>query len=191
MAIGLRNPQQLGDHRDRERLGDRRDQIELTRAGDRVDQPVGQALHGLAHRLNHARGERLRDEAPNPRVIGRLHVQDAVVDQVPERIVRRGRRGVAHLLVGRQVQVGAPEPPIPQQRVDVVEPRHEPVVGGLVVEHPALFAEPFVDGVGVRDEPDVVRVEAERSGNDVEIHPATVAFRRWPRGGSPSARSRS
>ena len=87
MPVGRGDAQQLGDDRDRQRLGDVGDQVELPGPSPSLDQPVHQALHRLAHRFDHPRRERLGDQPANPRVVGRFHVQDAVGDQMPERLV--------------------------------------------------------------------------------------------------------
>ena len=76
--------EQLRDHRHGEGFRDRRQQVELGADGDVVHQVVGELLHGIAHRLDHARRECLRHEPAHPGVVRRLHVEDAVIDQVPE-----------------------------------------------------------------------------------------------------------
>jgi len=64
-----------------------------------------------------------------------------------------------HLGVRRCVQVRPPEPPVAQQRVHVLVPCDEVVVGRLVVQHGRVLAQVRVDGVGVGDEPEVVGCE--------------------------------
>jgi hypothetical protein len=159
--VAARDAEQLGDHGDRQRLCDRRQQVELARAGDRIDQVVGELLHRLAHGLDHARRERLRHQSPDPGVVGRLHVEDPVRDQVPEGVERGRRRLASHLLVGGHVQVGPTEPTVPEQGADVGEPSDEPMIGGVVVHDRCGPAQAPVHGVGVGDEIRVGRVEAE------------------------------
>jgi hypothetical protein len=112
VPVGLRDSQQLGDHRDGERLGQRRDQVDLAGAQHLVDQPVHEALHGRPELLDPSRRERLRHQAAHPGVIRRLHVEDAVADQVPERPGVFGVVGLPHLRVRGQVQVGPAEPAV-------------------------------------------------------------------------------
>ena len=66
-----------------------------------------------------------------------------------------------HLGMRGRVQVSPPEPPVAQQRVHVLVPRDQVVVGRLVVQHRHLLAQVRVDGVGVGDEPQVARREPQ------------------------------
>jgi len=118
-AIDFRHAEQLGDDRDGERLGDRRDEVELG-PFDAIDESLDDPRDGCAQGLDHPRRERLRDQASHPRVVGRLHIEDAGSDQTPERLVPRGLRLPPHLLVRRAVQVGTTHTPVPQQRVHVL-----------------------------------------------------------------------
>ncbi len=70
---------------------------------------------------------------------------------------------MAHLGVRGEVPVGAPEPPIAQQGVDVLVPRDQPVVGGLVVADRLTLAQVGVDRVRVGDEPELGGGEVHRS----------------------------
>ena len=162
VAVGLRDPEHLGDHGDRERFGDP-EQVELARTVDLVDEAVHDRLHARPKPLDEPRGERLRHEPPHPGVVRGLHVQDPGVDQVPERGVPLGRRGAAHLGVRGEVSVRAPEPSIAQQGVDVLVPRDQPVVGGVVVGDRFTLAQVGVDRVRVGDEPELGRGEVHRS----------------------------
>ena len=99
---------------------------------------------GSRRLFDHPRRERLGDQPSNSGVIGRLHVQDPVVDQMPERLVAGRRSVVTHLFVALDMQVGAAEPAVAQQRVDVFVPRDEPVGGGLVMHHRCTRAELLV-----------------------------------------------
>jgi hypothetical protein len=85
-------------------------------------------------------------------VIGRLAVEHAVADHRPERREVVGIRRAAHLLVGRHMEVRATEPPVAQQRVDVVVPRDQPLVGRLEPAHRRGVAQVGVRVIGVRDE---------------------------------------
>ena len=78
-----------------------------------------------------------------------------------------GRRGPAEVLVRAHVQIGPPQPPVPQQRVDVRVPGDEPLPGRLEPRHRLVLAQR-----GVRR----VRVRHERRGPGVEAvrHPRTV-----------------
>ena len=69
-AVGRRDPEQLRDHGNGQRFGDGGDQIERARALDGIHETVHQPLDRRTHALDHARGERLRDETPHPRVVG-------------------------------------------------------------------------------------------------------------------------
>jgi hypothetical protein len=119
VPVGLRDAEHLGDHRHGQRLGDGRQQVELPLLERVVDEPVGDLLHRAAQPLDRARGERPADEAPQPRVVGRFDVEHPAADHPPERRVLRRLLRPAHLGVRRDVQVGPPEPPVAQQRVDV------------------------------------------------------------------------
>src|SRR5918999_1249336 len=99
VPIRLRDAQQLGDHRHRERLGDLLDQIELSCSLHLVDQAVHQSLDRRTKPVDHLRREGLDHQAANPGVIRRLHVQDPVPDQVPELAGLLSVLGPAHLLV--------------------------------------------------------------------------------------------
>ena len=146
----------------------RGDQVEAAGPSAPLDEPIHQALHRVAHRLDHARRERLGHQPSNPRVVGRLHVQDAVRDEVPERVVLRRRGRVPHLLVRGEMEVGATEAPIPQEGVHVLVAGHQPQIEGLVVEHRGAIAELAVDGIRVGDEAGV-------GGMEAHVHPPTVA----------------
>jgi hypothetical protein len=60
-----------------------------------------------------------RDQAAKARVVGRLHVDHLHGEEVPERRLVGRRRRATPGLMARHVQVGAPETPVAQQRVDV------------------------------------------------------------------------
>ena len=62
------------------------------------------------------RGVNAFDTSLRTRVVGRLHVEDPGVDQVPERVVPCRRSRPTHLFVARHVEIGPPEPPVPQER---------------------------------------------------------------------------
>jgi hypothetical protein len=57
-----------------------------------VEQPVGERLGRLSHRLDSARGERRRDEPSDARVLGRLDEEQAPALDVPERLPPRIER---------------------------------------------------------------------------------------------------
>ena len=117
--------QQLRDDRDRQGLGDVADEVEFAALDRRVEQALDDGLDPRSEILDGARRERLRDEATEAGVIGRLAVEHPVPDQRPERVVPGGIVGAAHLRVRGHVQVRAAEPSIAQQRVDVAEARDQ------------------------------------------------------------------
>src|SRR5918996_590461 len=164
VAIGLGDAQQLGDHRHRERLGHRGDQIDLAGAEDLLNQPVHQPLDGRPELLDPAGGERLGHQPADAGVVWRLHVEDAVPDQVPER--RREQRilRATHLPVRGQMEIGASKPPVAQQPVDVLVVRDDPLLGLGVVDDPAGSAKLGVRGIRVGDEHEIARTEPERRG---------------------------
>ena len=164
MMVGLGDAEHLRDHDHGQRLRERGQQVELPRAGHRLEQPLEDRVHPRAEGLDEPGSERLRHEPAHACVIRRLHVEDPGVDQVPERRVPVGRGRAAHLLVGGGVQVRAAEAPIPQQGVDVGVPGDQPVVGRLVVDDGRGSAELLVVAIGVRDEPDVGGRETHRTG---------------------------
>jgi hypothetical protein len=116
MPVGLGHAEHLRDHRDGQRLGDGGDQVDGGSVAARVQQvvdervrhrrdPWPQLLHGTG-------GERLRHEPAQAGVVGRLTVEHAVADQLPERRQVLRVRLVAHLLVRGNVQVRAAEPAV-------------------------------------------------------------------------------
>ena len=93
-------------------------------------------------------------------MVGTLHVQDPRVDQSPERRQPRRRSITAHLRVRRRVEVGAAEPTIAKERIDVAVTGHQPVIGGRVVGDRRGGPELLVHGIRVGNERDVLRGEA-------------------------------
>ena len=89
MPLVLRHPEHLGDHGDGQRLRDGGEQIDDVGVVDLPQQAVDDRLDARPQALDVAGRERLRHEPPHARVIGRLHVEDAGVDQPPERLVPR------------------------------------------------------------------------------------------------------
>ncbi len=75
MAIGLRDPEELGDHGDRQRLGIVGDEVDLAAAAEVIDQTVDDRLDVRPEPLDGPRRERAADETAQPRVVGRLEVQ--------------------------------------------------------------------------------------------------------------------
>ncbi len=90
VAIRLRDPEQLGDDRHRQRLDIVCDEVDLARAADRVEQAVDDRLDAPAHGFDGSRRERLEDQPPEPRVIGWFEVEHARVVEVVERRVPGG-----------------------------------------------------------------------------------------------------
>ena len=164
VPVRLRDPEQLGDDRHRQRLDVVRDQVDLAGAGARVEQPVDDGLDPRPHRLDRPRRERLEHEPPQPRVIGRLEVEHPGVVELVERRVPGRRLGPAHLRVRRLVQVGPAETAVAQQPVDVGVPRDEPLRGGRVPQDRAFVAQAPVDRIRVCDERRVRGIEAELEG---------------------------
>jgi hypothetical protein len=78
--VGDRDAEQLADHRDRD--GQR---IAVDEVGGRAgrlhvrDQPGRQRSDPRPEQLDAPHGERLRDQRPQPRVVGWVHLQDAAV----------------------------------------------------------------------------------------------------------------
>src|SRR5918996_1015545 len=184
VAIGLGDAQQLGDHRHRERLGHRGDQIDLAGAEDLLNQPVHQPLDGRPELLDPTGGERLGHQPADAGVVWRLHVEDPLPDRVPD--PRREQRipGATHLPVRGQMEIGASEPPVAQQPVDVLVVRDDPLLGLGVVDDPAGSAQLGVRGIRVGDEHEIARTEPERRGIDAGAgggsHAESVA-RSWRR----------
>ena len=182
MVVGLGDAEHLRDHRDGQRLRDRRQEVELAGALHAVDERIDDALDAGAEPLHERRREGLRHQAAHARVVGRLHVEDPVADQVPERLVPLGVGRVPHLLVARLMQVRAAEPAVAQQRVHVGVACDEPVVGALVVRDRPVPAELLVDGVGVGDERGVGGGEVRR-----RAHARTVAVQEGRGSAAPTA----
>ena len=70
-----------------------------------VDQAVDDGLDPRPHRLDGPRRERLEDEPPEPRVIGRLEVEHPGVVELVERGVPGRRLRPAQLGVRRLVEI--------------------------------------------------------------------------------------
>ncbi len=116
LPVALGHAEHLGDHGDGERLGEGREQIDIPGSHQRVQQLVDERLDPRTEPFDVRRREGLRHQSPDARVIGRLHVQDAGVDELPERVVPTGRIGTSHLGMRGDVEVRAAEPPVPQER---------------------------------------------------------------------------
>ncbi len=143
VAVGVGHPEHLGDDREGEREREPADEIDGTAAVEIVEQVVDEVLDAGDERLDARRRERLRDQAPDPGVVGRVEVQDrpapaaGPVDARPleERRLRGdGRVGVHH----RQGRV-AQEP----AHVVVAGQRPRPeraLVDGRLLPQPAYCA---------------------------------------------------
>ena len=84
LAVGNGNAEQLGDHRDRQREGELRDEVHLAGGRDAVDQLVGDLLDPRPQPFDHARCERLRDEAAEAQVVFAVAVEHVAVDERDE-----------------------------------------------------------------------------------------------------------
>ena len=114
-----------------------------------LDQLVGHPLDGAPQLLDGPRRERAAHQPSQPGVVGRLDVEHAAADDPPERRVRRRLVRAAHLGVRRDVQVAAAEPPVPQQRVHVGVPAHQPGVGRRVVHDARSAPQHLAGGVDI------------------------------------------
>ena len=140
------------------------DEVDLPGLAHVVDQAVDDRLDPGPHRLHGPWRERLEDQPPEPRVIGRLEVQHAHVVELVERRMPGRRLGPAHLRVRRLVEIRPAQPAVAQQPVDVGVPRDQPLVGGGVPQDRMLVLQPPVDRVRIRDEPGVGGIEPELQG---------------------------
>ncbi len=184
--------EQVGDDGHRQRFDVLGDQVHFAGALEVVEVPVDERLDPHPEPFDGARRERLEHEPSQPRVVGRLAVEHAVAVQLGERRVPRGRRRSTHLLVGRRVQVGAAQPPVAQQPVDVRVARDEPLRRPLVVDDRVALPHLTEHRVRVGDERRVGRVEPEvgrRRGHHGRADRAAVTRTARPRPRSgPSAR---
>jgi hypothetical protein len=95
-------------------------------------------------------------------VVGRLAVEHAVADEVPERALLRRVRRMAEVLVRAHVQVGPAQPAVAQQRVHVGVAGDQPLPGRLEPRDRFVLAQRGVHLVRVRHERGAPRVESVR-----------------------------
>jgi hypothetical protein len=83
LRVRVRDAEQVGDHRDRQRGSERRDQVELARRLGAVQQVADGALDPLCVTRHGLRAERRQREPAQPRVVGRVHAQEGEIELVP------------------------------------------------------------------------------------------------------------
>ena len=142
----------LADDGHGQRIRELLDQVHRPRALDSREQAVDDLLDVRPESLDHARGERLADEAPQPRVVRGVAIQhrqpDAGRDGHAE--ARRHERG--DRLLG--------ETRVAQYRHDVLVPGEHPEPEGTVVDG-ILGAQAMVGGIGISDELRIHRIEGQ------------------------------
>ena len=155
----LREVEQVGDHLERHREGQFVDELHLAPLGRPVEHGIDLGLHAAAQRVDRRRGERLADEPPQARVVGRIEVEDRLgtvgapgASPFEDRIVTR--RGVG-------IDVAA-EVVAAQRARHVVVPGDDRQADRRHVGR-RLGAQPVVEGVRVRPERRVERVVHGRS----------------------------
>ena len=120
VAVAGADAEHLGDDRDRQRISQRRHEIESVRAGDGVQQMGGRLLDLYTEHRHRLRRERLGDQGPQARVLGRIEVKQTQRDGRDQ-----DAAGVAEALV------------IPKHRL------HVPVAG----QDPRVDQPQAVDGI--------------------------------------------
>ena len=120
--------EQLADHPRGQRVGEVTHQLHTAAGEARLEQFVDDFLDPAGQRLDPPWRERLGDERPEARVIGRVPEEHEVGEQLVELAGRRGRGTFAPETIEpledsklREIRLGlvAPEPGVPQRRRDV------------------------------------------------------------------------
>ena len=160
-AVRLRDPEQLGDHGDRQWLGVIGDQVHLAAPAEVVDEAVDDRLDPRSERLHRPGSERPADESSQARVVGRLEVEHPGVVELVERGVPGGRLRPAEVGVRGHVEIRPAQAPVAQQTVDVLVARDHPLPRLVVPEHGMLVPQAPVGRIRVRDELRIMGPEAD------------------------------
>ena len=138
--------QQAQDHRRGQREGEVADDIHPALTLDAVQQLVHVPLNTRSQGRHRVRGERLADDAPEPRVLRRIGEVHALADQREERVELPVSDD---LLDSRGAVRGKAE--VVERGEDVVVAREDPGLEGLVPVHGIGGPEPVVDGIRIGD----------------------------------------
>ena len=138
--------------------------------GKRVDPLVRQRRDLRREFFDAARDEGAIDEAPEPRVLGRLELQDRMALERVERLKMRLWLGPAQLRATHHVQNLPAEAAIAQKRGYVGMGSEAPEAVILPEECRRGFADRGVGAIGIAEEIGVARVEANAAARE----------RRWP-----------
>ena len=199
VAVGRGHAEHLGDHREGEGEGEAADQVDGLAAGgllgERVEQLVDEVLDAGHERVDAAGCERLRDQAPDPGVVGRVEVEDGPAPAPgPLHLDRLEQVGPA---IGAGVGVHHREGRVAQHPADVVVPGQRPRPERALVDG-RLLPQPGVLGIRVVEEAGLERVEVEPAAGSCvgvggahsgqcreEGRPGCRAARTHPLGGEP------
>ena len=152
-VIVHRHAQHLADDRHRQRVGEVLDDVHAVLPGHAVEQAVDDLLDVRAHRLDHARRERLADQRAQPRMIGRVAEEHRAREGRLLRLVAVDRG--EHLL-----ELLASEARVAQDVDAVVVARQHPESQRAVVDR-LLLAQPPIERVRVGVELRQQRIEQE------------------------------
>ena len=174
-SVQERHPEQIADHRDRERGRERLDQFGRARLCEAVDGRRCDRDDARTQRLIHAREERTIHERPHAGVLGGFQLEQRMALVGRERGEVRGRLRQPGLGPSHAMQDLAPEAAVAQQCGDVVVAGEAPLVVLRPAEHTACVVQRCVSRIGIRHERGIARVEVEHAGGRLE------AARGWDR----------
>ena len=175
-----RNAEQVGDHGDGNGSGELGDQVGRALRRERVDPLVRQRGDPGPELFDPARDEGAIDEVAQPRVLGRLELEDRMALERVERRKMRLWLGPAQFRPAHQVRDLATEAAVAQQRRHIGVAGEAPEAVVLPEEHGRGCVDRGIGAIGIVEKAGVARVEP---------HAAPRGVYRW-RHGRPYGKGR-